>query len=333
MESMADQISAIASEISPQPPTTTEPAPAQDLEPLLEETITESTQEDPVEEVIEEPVEQVAESSAPIEDEISTIGGLAEAIGWEAADLYGMNVPMGDGQEAVPLGQLKDRYQESLRTETASKARITELEAQAAQYQGNSERVNAVSQEMQQAQAALVSLQNQYQGIDWAEAEQNDPGQAALSKQKFQEAYSQARGQVQQVEQQQNHFKAEHLQQQSARMHELIPSWSDPEIMKQGQNDIKETLTGLGFNSQEINTMADARAVYMLNDYVRLKKLEASSSAAIDKARSARKAPRVLKGGGRAVNHDAVKSLANKATRTGDKTDKFNAVKALLSGS
>tara|TARA_R110000868_G_scaffold364240_1_gene627098 strand:+ start:759 stop:1742 length:984 start_codon:yes stop_codon:yes gene_type:complete len=327
MESMAEQISAIANEINPQPTEVIEPQ-IDDLEPLLNEPVIDDAVEEP-----EEAEEAEGEVAQTDDEEISTISGLAEAIGWEAADLYGMNVPMGDGQESVPLGQLKDRYQEALRTETASKARISELETQATQYQGNFESANQVSQQMQQAQAALVSLQNQYQGIDWAEAEQNDPGQAALSKQKFQEAYSQARGQVQQVEQQQQQIQAEHLQKQATRMHELLPSWSDPEIMKQGQKDIKETLTGLGYNEDEINSMADARAVHMLNDYVRLKKLEASSSAAVDKARSARKAPRVLKGGGRAVNHDAVKSLANKATRTGDKTDKFNAVKALLSGS
>ena len=262
------------------------------------------------------------------EQDITTVSGLAEAIGWEAAELYEMQVPMGDGVEPVSLGQLKDKYQEVERTNKTNLSTIEELNAKLATANAPGGQAS-LSGELLQAQSEVVAIQNQFQGVNWQQIEQDDPGQAALLKQKYNEAFNAAQGKVQQVQNGIQQGQAERLQQGAIKLRELIPAWSDPTAMDTGQKAVRELLHQAGYPDQNIDAMDDPIAISLIDELVQLRAEKAAATKATGKVRAA---PRVLKGGGRPApkQNELADKLAQKARATGNKEDQLNAVKALL---
>lgn len=275
--------------------------------------------------------EATSEATDEAEAEINTIAELADAIGWTPEDAYAMKVSMGDNQEAVPLGELKDSYQGAVRDKAALETKVTELQGLVDNAQQGFNQQAQISQQMQEAQANAQAIKLQYTQYNWQEAEANDPGQAALTRQKFNDAYNNAIAQVNQVQAQQTQQASYQLQQAGTKLHQLIPEWNDSEAMKTGQAGIRDLLNTAGYDSNAINTINDPIAISLLNELVMLRKEKASGQEAV---KLARKAPKVLKGGGfsRATKNDQSNALIKKARQTHDKRDEFNAVKALLSG-
>lgn len=275
-----------------------------------------------------EATDQTEESTGGPDEEISTIAQLSEAIGWDTSDLYSMKVGMGDNQEAIPLGQLKDSYQTTLKEKQALETQLAEQKVLIDGAQSGFQQQQQVSQEMQAAQANLAAIQQQYAGYNWQEAEADDPGQAALMRQKFQEAFNNAQGNIGNIETQQKQYRTQQLQQASVKLHQLIPEWSDNEKMRTGQLAVKELLSGAGYDDSMIGAITDPIAVSLMNELVQLRKEKKGANEAIKKARVS---PKVLKAGGKRVSkQNNADALAKKAISSGDKNDEIAAIRALL---
>jgi len=163
-------------------------------------------------------------------DDIKTFAELATAIDVTPEYLYGMEIGMGDNEDAIPLGKLKDIYQDTLRNQTKLQEQLEAQTEQLAQAQKGMLGNQSINNEMQMAQAEMLQLNNQYSSIDWAQYEQDEPGAAALAYRKFQEATNAAQqryGQAQQQMQQQNQAG---LQDAAAHLSELIPAWKDETV-------------------------------------------------------------------------------------------------------
>ena len=262
------------------------------------------------------------------EEEIQTIAQLSDAIGWDAEDLYAMKVGMGEGEDAIPLGKLKDTYREVLKERKNLATQLAEQKVLTDSARSGVQQQQHVSQEMQAAQANLVSIQQQYASHNWMEAEAEDPGAAALLRQKFQEAFNSAQSGVANVENQMQQQQVQQLQQAAVKMQQLIPEWSDKDTMTAGQRAVTDLLRGAGYQDDMINAISDPIAVSLMNELVQLRAEKKGATAALQKARVS---PKVLKAGGKRVSKVSnADGLAKKARQSGDKHDAVAAVRALL---
>ena len=316
MSDINSQLNDIALEIREGP----EEGPEEELEEESEEESEGEPEEGPEEESEEGPEEESEEVGSP-----TSVTSLAAAIGWTPEELYDIDVGMGEGKDPVKLGKLKDNYENSVKAEAASAADVVRLQGELTSALGAGG-PQQISNELMNAQAQVLSIQQQYNGYNWVKAEQDDPGEAALLKQKFNEAFNQANGAVQQQQQLQHQHQQQRLQQGAKELKGLIPSWSDAAVMQVEQAAIKELMSEAGYPSQFIESIDDPIAISLLRELVQLREEKKTATLNIKKVR---KAPIRIKGGKKVPSTNA-KSLADRARRTGDKGDQLAAVKALL---
>lgn len=296
--------------------------------------------EEPEQEVsAEELREEVDTEEETQEDEevtnVETITQLANELGVDPADVYGLKVPMPEGVEAKTLGEIKDEY-----TDFIHKKR--QFETLAKEYEQRIQSGSTLPQvaippeiesKMQETQKDVLSIEQAYNSIDWAEYEKQDPGSAALQKQKFQEAYQAATGNLQQLHQQaqqhQQQAYQQYMQNEHQKVMQLIPEWNDPQTSQRETNEVKSLLGEYGFLPSEIDGIVDSRQVKLVVDLVRLKKglKEAKPS-------KVKKQTKTLKPGTLQLrNRQKEKGLANliaKAKGTRDTRVKVDAISQLL---
>jgi len=297
----------------------------------VEEVVVEETQDevvDTTEDVemddgteVEEVVEETAEELM-IED-ITTLNALSSATGMEMSEIYDVEIGMGDNQEPIKLGKLKDEYQLSVRDN-----RQLLVELQQAQTQG--QQSQQIAGEIQQAQQELYQVQKEYNDIDWERYENEQPGEAALSRQKFMEANQQAQYKVQQAQGYVDQQAQQSLQQSAGRLLELIPEWKDETTRKTEQNNIRGALITAGYTEQMLQHAQDPIAISLVRELLQLR---AEKAGAGDAVKQVRKAPRVLRraNGQFAGNKDKnVTQLTQKARASGQRSDELAATKAIL---
>lgn len=284
----------------------------------------------------DEAAEAAAEEGAAAGDQAGdekdayTPAELAEAIGWEASDLYNtLQIPLDDGQGTIPLGEFKNKMQDLSRENKQLQTQVEQAQTQ----QGSFAEAQQVSMEVMQLQSYYNNVEQMEKNTDWAALEEDDPTAAVLKRQKFADVKSEVRQRMQQVQQQQYMAKQQHLQQANTKMLEMIPSWSDDSAKKADQDIIRTHMKTVGFADAEINQIADPRAMALLKELVDLRAKFAAAEGAVNRVR---KAPKVLRNSaGRFTRQDGqaerAAKLKDKARRTGRRQDEVDAVKALLS--
>jgi len=285
--------------------------------------------EDQVSEVVAETEE--ANEEATQEPESYSVSSLAEAIGWEAADLYDVEVGMGAEQEPIKLGVLKDEYQGVIRERDSMKTQMNEMQAQLQSAQSGVQAGQQASQEIMQAQAQKEAIVLQYQQVNWEELEKTNPGEAALHRQKFQTAFNQAEGAIQQAHQNEEQMRQQGMQSAVQKMHEMFPQWSDTTVMNADHETIRGAFREYGYDDQMINHIADPRALAMALDNAKMKAEKVAATASIQKVRAA---PKVLKGAARiqpkvGVDIKKLKTSVKNASPRDRKDATFEAQKAL----
>ena len=208
-----------------------------------------------------------------------------------------------DGQEgAAKLADLLKSYQleghvnkrsmEVAEKEKAIQARQQEVEQQVAQRLQYAENlVNVAAQD----------LLKEFQSINWPALEQQDPGQAALLKQKFQERQAQLRGVIHNVEQNKQHMQAQMeaqrmqvLQKEAERLPEVIPEWKDSATAQKERVAIRDWAVKSGFQPQEIDNFTLAHHVAVMRKAMLYDQLQQSKPAIENKVRTA---PKLVKPG------------------------------------
>lgn len=204
------------------------------------------------------------------------------------------------------------------------------------------EREKALQQYMQQAESqaqarlthveslanvAAQELLKDFNSINWNVLEVNDPGQAALLRQKFQERQQQIRGVIQEVEQnkrvqsqRQEEQRQNMLSEQYQKLPELIPEWKDEGIAKKERDEIKQWGVKAGFTPQELEQVNVASHVMVLRKAMLYDKLQQSKPTIENKVRTA---PKLVKPGQGAIDGKAqmAKSLRQNIIKTGGKGD------------
>lgn len=226
-----------------------------------------------------------------------------------------------DGEESeVTLAELQAGYQKD-----ADYRRKTAAFSQ--------ERAQFVQQVEQQAKA-LQNLGNayeqafmaDYQSIDWARLQQDDPVEFAQRYPAFQARYQQVQQIKQQAQQAEQMAWQERQPLESAKMLQLIPEWTDPAVKHAGQREIMQLLESEGASQSIYNAAnTDATAMKLLYDLVQLRKEKQRVSEPKTQKKVVSKKTSILKPGPRQSQSDKQRSNAEKLRaklrKTGSRAD------------
>lgn len=290
-------------------------------EPIVDEVETEA--------VIEETDEEPANEEVP---DVYTIASLSEQIEVEPEFLYGVQIPMDGENEPISIGDLKNKYQDVIRERDALSTKVDGMAEEVTNAGAASQFGQQVSQKMMQAQAHKEAIVLQYQQVDWNKLETDDPGQAALHRQKYQQAFNQAESSIQEAQQAQAQQRQAYMQTATTEMYKIIPEWLDVGVMKSDQDGIRALLLAEGVPNQAIDQISNPIELKMVRELMQLRAEKAAATGAVKKVLAA---PKVLKGRG-AIKHDKsadVKALKKKlagASPSGRRKSETELARAIL---
>lgn len=262
------------------------------------------TQEDPREEPREEPKEEPKEDE-PSEGqetdeeviEVSDIHDLAKHLGVEPDQLYDVEVPFTiDGERRTfTLGDIKDRMTAESEAEAIAQAAAQEREAyEKARTQGE-QTFQAYSQQMaHMLQAMEQKVLQDYQNLDWDGLKAQNPGQWAAKQtelQGVQQWLQQARAQAAQSwkqtheawQQQQAQMAEQRLEREQKALFKAIPEWRNQEVADAERRELTDFLLNSGYSREEIEGVADHRAVVLARDAMRYRQQAKKGGAAAKK--------------------------------------------------
>ena len=240
----------------------------------------------------EEPEEAVEEEGEEAEEGPMTLKQLAEAIEVDVDYLYDIEIGMGDNQDPIPVGKLKDEYQAAIRTNTQLQEQLTSQAAEFEQKSSGMQVQQQASEQVQMANYELQDVQKEFNAIDWQRFETESPGEAALARQKFMERHQRAQQTMQQLAQQEEMQEGQHMQAMGEKLVELIPTWSDPAVRTEEQGQIRELLMGMGYTDAMLRNTRDPLAISVVH---RLIKAEAQLAGGAAEVKRVRNAPKVLR--------------------------------------
>lgn len=195
-----------------------------------------------------------------------------------------------DGKESdVTLGELVKGYQLEAHTTNKSKALAEQRRAFEAEAIQQRQRFEQQAQALAtQFQTAEQLLQEAWNAPDLRELEQDDPGEAALQRQKIQERFARleyARAEARQRYEAETHRQfLEHLGRQSQMLQERYPDWEG-----QYRDRVQGVLNELQVRRDETHLWGDARVLGVLTELIQLREQVAKGTAVKGKANELRK--------------------------------------------
>ncbi len=324
-----------APEPAPEPTPTPEPAP----EPVVAVGASSEPAPIPADDNPPAPVDEPGVEEIHAE----TLADLAEHIGVDASELYKLqlSVDTPDGKVTPTLEEMKDGYRaaQEARIEAQKAAQEREaLTAQQAELKRNYEERFQSAAAMQEA--ARNQLLNQYNSINWAQLEAEDPGEWAVKRQQFNEAAQAmdaqqrelvSKWQAHQAEQEalSAQQREETLGRERQALIRALPEWADAETARTGGLEIVDYLTQQGFTNDETN-LVDHRLVLLARKAMLYDKNVKSAEPL--KKRVLKIASASAKPGARRTEAqsraDELKSLEAKARKSGRKEDVLAFMKA-----
>ena len=264
---------------------------------------------------------------------IESLNNLADELDVPIEDMYalGMNIPKSkafpDGGN-ITLGELKDFYTKNVNIDQEREAltqRETALQEQSEQVSD----VPRVSNELLQARAQVLAIQDAYNRTDWNGLRHANPAEFAALQQDFRTQFEAAKGQEALTTQQFEDHRQETQRIQRERLFEIMPDLKDDKILTDTVVQVTEYAKKYGVTAKEIDEIQDHRVMRMLIDASRsesakvtgkekqvVKKAPVTSKPAVAKSLPGRKA--------------ALKRLTEKARQSGQRRDQVKAVTALL---
>lgn len=189
-------------------------------------------------------------------------------------------------------GHLNKQNMEVAEQRKALQAKMAEVEQQA---QARVQQLEAVTN------VAIQELHREFQSIDWQTLRATDPGEYAAKLTEFQQREARIGQAVQQIQaekyqaetQNQERFK-EYLREESQKLLNAIPEWSNPEIAQKEKTELKSFAVQHGFTAQELDQLSDHRSVLILRMAKAYADLQKSKP---DVTKKVVKAPKLVKPG------------------------------------
>ena len=268
----------------------------------------------------EQPEEEVEETDEPEEEEVEEET--------EEPSTYTITV---DGEEIeVDIDELKNGYQR----QSDYTRKSQELAEQRKQNEAIQEERIRLEQErlmyangLQALKEAQETKLKEYENIDWATLKEEEPYEYVLKRDEYRDAQDkvQKAAQQQQVVQQQQaqaaaQARAEFVQNEFAKLIEVMPEWNDRD--SNIKSDIRKFAIESGYAPEEVEQLADHRSVLILKKAMEFDKL---TKKVAPKKKAVKKVPKVQKSGrGKPkaeANSEALKKKRTRLRKSGNTDD------------
>jgi len=285
------------------------------------------------ESLAEEEVES-AESSEEENEDVDTLNNLAEELDIGISDMYALNVNLSRGENlpdggAISLGELKTFYEKNADIDTLRdgiKTREQELQTKTTELS----EIPQVSNELLQARAQVLAIQDAYNRTDWQGIRHTNPAEYAALQSDFRTQFEMAKNNENVALQTVETHQAESRVQQQERLFEAHPELRDKAVRAEMELGILDYAAKFGFSSDDVAKIEDSRLMRLLISAS--KGMEAIATA---KAKQEDKTPTSAQSSARKPlpgRKAALKRLTEKARASGQVVDQAAAVAELIRG-
>jgi len=143
-------------------------------------------------------------------------------------------------------------------------------------------------------QAAQSQLQQEYAQIDFEKLYEEDPAEAARLEHKMRKKNEQLQQVQRQTQELQTQEFSKYLEEQQKQLSVKVPEMNHPEKSSDFKKQMRNYLSSVGFNNQEIDSVYDHRYVLLVRDAMNYRNLQKAKPEIKKKAVNA---PKVVKGG------------------------------------
>ena len=143
-------------------------------------------------------------------------------------------------------------------------------------------------------QAAQSQLQQEYAQIDFEKLYEEDPAEAARLEHKMRKKNEQLQQVQKQTQELQTQEFSKYLEEQQKQLSVKVPEMNHPEKSSEFKKQMRNYLSSVGFNNQEIDSVYDHRYVLLVRDAMNYRNLQKAKPEIKKKAVNA---PKVVKGG------------------------------------
>jgi len=143
-------------------------------------------------------------------------------------------------------------------------------------------------------QAAQSQLQQEYAQIDFEKLYEEDPAEAARLEHKMRKKNEQLQQVQRQTQELQTQEFSKYLEEQQKQLSVKVPEMNHPEKSSEFKKQMRNYLSSVGFNNQEIDSVYDHRYVLLVKDAMNYRNLQKAKPEIKKKAVNA---PKVVRGG------------------------------------
>ena len=143
-------------------------------------------------------------------------------------------------------------------------------------------------------QAAQSQLQQEYAQIDFEKLYEEDPAEAARLEHKMRKKNEQLQQVQRQTQELQTQEFSKYLEEQQKQLSVKVPEMNHPEKGSEFKKQMRNYLSSVGFNNQEIDSVYDHRYVLLVKDAMNYRNLQKAKPEIKKKAFNA---PKVVRGG------------------------------------
>ncbi len=275
--------------------------------------------------------EESAESS---DDGIDTINDLAVELDIDITDMYAMNLKLSRGEHlpdggAKTLGELKTFYEQNADIDSL-KEDIKQREQDLENRSNELSEAPQISNELLQARAQVLAIQDQYNRTDWQGLRFNNPAEYSALQSDFRSQFELAKNNETLANQTVEEHTKQAMSNARDRLLESMPELKDDEVRAKVEVDVGKFASRYGYTKTDMDGITDPRLMRLLIEASRIdvarttvkdkkvEKVPISNKPAVRQSLPGRKA--------------ALKRLTEKAKASGDRRDQTRAVAALLSG-
>lgn len=279
---------------------------------------------------VEDAPEMEATDENPVEDDevVDTLNNLADELEIDIADMYALNLNLSN-DESISLGGLKDFYESNKDIET-ERTKVKELELALQSEAESVKQTPQLSNELLQARAQVMSIQDQYNRTDWNALRAKDQGAYAALQQDFQLQFNIAKQNEADATTKVDTHLNQARQLQQDRLFDAMPELKDESVRVETAKAVTEFAGRYGFTPQDVDQIEDSRLMRLLIEASKVTKAQTTAKEKLQNKPPQANRPAASRPvpTSRAA---ALKRLTEKAKTSGQRKDQTAAVAALLS--
>ncbi len=175
---------------------------------------------------------------------------------------------------------------------------------------------------------SAAQLTHEYNNVDWAALERENPTQFNLARTKFADRKAQIEQAIRVVQserqlkaEQEAEQKRDNLVEEQSKLLTKLPQWKDPDVYGKESKAVAEGLIDLyGFSPDEAGSVTDHRHILIARDALAYRKLQESKPAIVKKVRKAAKVAKQRAVASESSQETNLRAIEARIKKTGGQT-------------